>query len=205
MSIIFIATLAQHIDNNTIYNEREKQYMYSLSRIFSYKLPVYGIVSETYNNSEFKPKTYFPYTQIIEIPSTKSIFGELTKSQKEFFSLKILLNNFNLDDNTWVIKISGRYLLINDNFINEVKSASSHINAIIKTCDSDTQMYTFLFALRFKYFKQFFVNFNLPSNVNIEKAMLIYIQSIFKQNEINLIDNLGVFCNIADTNNYEYF
>jgi hypothetical protein len=64
MSIIFVTTLAQHLDDDTKYNEREKQYMYSMARIFSYNLPVYGVVSETHNNSEFKPIcSYDPTTK----------------------------------------------------------------------------------------------------------------------------------------------
>ena len=43
MSIVFITTLAQHVNNDTKYKEREIQYMYSMARIFSYKLPVYGV------------------------------------------------------------------------------------------------------------------------------------------------------------------
>ena len=200
--MIIITTLAQHIDNNEKYEEREKQYMYSMARIFSYNIPVYGVVSETLNNPEFKPKNLFPFKKIVEIPS---IDKSLTKSQKEFYSIKALLNNINIGDNTWVIKVSGRYLIYNDKFIDYLKESSENIKAVIKLCDNNTQMYTFLFAVRFKYFKDFFINNNLPNNINLERVTLLYIQNMINKEDIKIVDDLGIFCNIADCNMFTYF
>ena len=205
MSTVFIATLAQHVDKDEKYKEREKQYMYSLSRIFSYKLPVYGVLSETYNDKEFRPKTYFPFKQVVEIPSTLEMFGFLTKSQKEFYSLKTALNDINMSDDTWVIKVSGRYMIIDDSFVNTVRSASDSIKAIIRTCDDETQMYTFLYALRFKYFKEFFIENDLSNNINLERVTFLNIIHSFSREEILMIDRLGIFCNVADTDIYHYF
>jgi hypothetical protein len=202
MSIVFITTLAQHIENDEKYKEREKQYIYSLSRIFSYKFPVYGVLSESHNEKDWLPRNIFPYTELLEIISTEK---NMNKSQKEFYSLKSLLYKMNLNEKTWMIKVSGRYMIIDDSFINIVKSSNDNIKAIIRTCDNGTQMYTFLFALRFKYFKDFFVNFNLPNNINLEKVILLYIQSVIQENDIIFLNHLGIFCNIADTNNFEYF
>jgi hypothetical protein len=200
--MIIITSLAQHIDNDEKYKEREKQYMYSMARIFSYNLPVYGVVSETHNNSEFKPKNFFLFEKLVDIPSTDN---NMTKSQKEFYSIKTLLHNINLDDNTWVIKVSGRYLIYNDVFINSVKNSSDNIKGVIRLCDNDTQMYTFLFALRFKYFKDFFYNNDLPNNINLERIMLLYIQNMINKEDIKMVDDLGVICNIADCNIFRYF
>jgi len=200
--MIIVTTLAQHVDNDEKYEEREKQYMYSMARIFSYKLPVYGVVSETHNNPDFKPKNFFPFKKLVEIPSLDT---SLTKSQKEFYSIKTLLNNINLDDNDWVIKVSGRYLIYNDVFIESVKNVSDNVKAVIRRCDNDTQMYTFLFALRFKYFKDFFINNNLSNNINLERVTLLYIENRLKDEEIKVVDDLGIICNIADCNVYTYF
>jgi len=200
--MIIITSLAQYINNNEIYNEREKQYMYSMARIFSYKLPVYGVVSETHNDCNWLPKNFFPFEKLLQIYSTDT---ELNKSQKEFYSIKALLDNINVDDNTWVIKVSGRYLIYNDNFIDYVKNSSDNVKAVIRLCDNDTQMYTFLFALKFKYFKDFFCNIDLPNNINLERVMLLYIKNMINENDIKMVDELGVFCNIADCNMYTYF
>jgi hypothetical protein len=129
----------------------------------------------------------------------------MTKSQKEFYSIKSLLNYIDLDDNTWIVKVSGRYMIYNDEFIETVKKSSNNIKAIIKTCDNDAQMYTFLFALRFKYFKDFFINYNLPNDMNLEKIILFYIQNNFSKFEINYINDLGIICNIDDCNEFTYF
>jgi hypothetical protein len=201
MSIVFITTLAQHLDNDEKYKEREKQTMYSLSRIFSYKLPVYGVISETYNDINWLPKQFFPFEKLLEIEITDI---NTNKSQKEFNSIKSLLMNTNLDDDAWIIKISGRYLIYNDLFINTVKEQPSSIKAVIRTCDNHTQMYTFLFALRFKFFKDFFSNI-LPDNINLEKILFLYLQHNLSDEEIKFVDNLGIICNIADCNVFSYF
>jgi len=201
MSIIFITSLAQHLDDDEKYELREKQTMYSLSRIFSYKLPVYGVISETYNDINWLPKQFFPFEKLLEIVSTEK---NMNKSQKEFYSLKTLLFHLNLDDDTWVIKVSGRYMIYNDTFVDIVKKSPDNIKAIVRTCDNDTQMYTFLFALRFKYFKDFFTNI-LPDNINLEKILFLYLQHNLSDEEIKFVDNLGIICNIADCNVFSYF
>ena len=200
--MIIVTTLAQHVDDDTKYNEREKQYMYTMARIFSYKLPVYGVVSETYNNPEFKPKQFFPFEKLVEI---ESFDNNMTKSQKEFNSIKSLLSDICIDDDDWVIKVSGRYMIYNDVFIESVKNSSENIKAVIRTCDNDTQMYTFLFALRFKYFKEYFVKYNLSNSINLERITLLYIQNILRDEEIHYVNDLGIICNIADCNVYTYF
>ena len=200
--MIIVTTLAQHVDNDEKYNEREKQYMYSMARIFSYKLPVYGVVSETYCNPEFKPTQLFPFEKLIEIESFNKT---MTKSQKEFNSIKLLMSNLDLDDNSWVIKVSGRYMIYNDIFIDSVKNAPDNIKAVIRTCDNDTQMYTFLFALRFKYFKEYFINYNITHDINLEKLTLLYIINVLNDDEIQYVNDLGIFCNISDCNDYTYF
>ena len=202
MSIVFITSLAQHLDNDEKYELREKQTMYSLSRIFSYKLPVYGVISETHNDNNWLPKQFFPFEKLLEIVSTEK---NMNKSQKEFYSIKTLVYNMNLNDNTWVIKVSGRYMIYNDTFVDIVKKCPDNIKAVVRTCDNNTQMYTFLFALRFKYFKEFFINIQIPNNINIEMLTLLYIQHIFSSNEIKYINELGIFCNIADENKFSYF
>ena len=70
MLINFITTAAYYINNinNTLLKIRETEYIYSLSKIFSYRLPVYGVVSET-NGTEFIPYKYFPFKLISNIYS----------------------------------------------------------------------------------------------------------------------------------------
>ena len=200
--MIIVTTLAQHVENDEKYDEREKQYMYSMARLFSYNIPVYGVISESHNDNNFKPKHDFPFEKVIEIPS---IDKQLTKSQKEFYSIKTLLETTSLDEDTWVIKVSGRYLVYNDIFVNTIKDASDKTKAVIRLCDNDTQMYTFLFALRFKYFKKFFMNYNLPNNINLERFILLYLQSNLNEDEIQVVNQLGIYCNIADCNVFTYF
>lgn len=199
--------MAQHKENDSsqLYDGREKQYMYALSRLFTYNLPVYGVLSETYGNNDFKA-LQFPFQKLLVIPSTKELHGELSHSKKEFVSIKELLKHIDLnDENSWIIKISGRYMIYNDTFINTVKNVPQSIKAVVRKCDNDTQMYTFLFALRFKYFKDFFLNYDIPNNINLERVLLIYLETHLADKEIQVINELGILCNIADCNVFTYF
>jgi hypothetical protein len=66
-------------------------------------------------------------------------------------------------------------------------------------------MFTFLYALRFKYFKKFFIENHLSNNINLERVTFLNIINSFNKEEMLMIDRLGIFCNVADTDIYHYF
>ena len=207
MDIIIVTCVAQNKINETQenYKIRESQYMYSFARLFSYKLPIYCVVSETYNLPLYYPISQFPFKKIVNIESTIQLLGNVCQSMKEFISLKYLVQNMDINDNTWIIKTSGRYLLEDDTFVTLVKNTNNSTEAIIRSCDNDTQIYTFLFAMRFKHFKNLFQNFMIENNVNLERFVYLYILEFIPKENIKYVDHLGIFCNIACENTYLHF
>jgi hypothetical protein len=194
MNAVFFVTIAENIQNKSLHAVREHEYMYCLSRIFSYNIPVYGVISESTN---YFPATFFPFKKTVYIEST----GDSSKSQKEYISLKSLLSTTTFDDDTWIIKITGRYMLADDSFMNQVKCSNKR--AVLRKGDS-SQMYTFLYAIRYGEYKKIFEK-ELLENVNIEYHILNELLKHISDDDIDFVDNLGIFSNINNEHTFMYF
>jgi hypothetical protein len=196
--IIFITTGA----DIEPYIERYVEYMFSLHKIFSYKLPVYGVLSEcsTIYNKKSAPFDKFPFNHLLKISS-----GDIqvhTKSLKEYYAIQLLvqsINSITISDDTFVIKVSGRYLLIDDTFVNLVKEKQSDLSIpSIYRKSTISQQYSFIYALRYKYFKLFYSNVHplLTAGHNIEEVLQLFLEYnnlIEKSIEVN---HLGILTNI---------
>jgi len=184
--------------------ERNIEYTLCLHRIFSFDLPTYAVLSEWEGSGPFLSLAS-RFSRLVTLK--KGLLDGLNKSQKEFVSIKNLLDTMDLDDDEFIIKISGRYLLLNDSFVNLVKSAenASNINAIVRLCDNDTQQYTFLYAMRFKYFKEFYETTVLPPGKNIERAVLEFIHAKGLYETILKVSELGILTNINGEGDFKLF
>ena len=135
------------------------------------------------------------------------MLGANGKSQQEYVSIKQWIDtNPSIDDEDWVVKLSGRYLFIDDTFMNKVKTAPPETQGLIQLCDNDTQMRTFCYALRFKWFKSFYkYPVQVMGYLNIERFILERIkgENIFMN--IKNIDRLGILANINNEDNYCVF
>ena len=210
--IVFITTGADNIDNTDplLRRERHVEYVMSLSKLFHYNLPIYGVLSE-YNPklSDNPPFSKFPFRMLKTIDV--GALNGYSKSQREFLSIRTLLEGMNVEpinDNTFIIKSSGRYLLIDDSFVNCVKDNVSNesVQSIVRLCDGDTQQYTFLYALRYRHFKQFYSQDVAPLRYkNIELAALEFLKEhdIFKHTI--LLNRLGILTHIANSDPFTIF
>ena len=179
------------------------EYMLALHRVFSYGLPVLGVLSE-YAPSENTPAfSQFPFKLVKTIE--RGALDGLGKSQKEFASISELLTSVtDVSDSEFIIKTSGRYMLVNDTFVNLVKEHETNprVNAIVRLCDNDTQQYTFLYAMRYKYFKQLHSQPIFAAGINIERVTLDFIKNSGLFDTTLQVDSLGILTNIANTNDY---
>lgn len=184
--------------------ERNIEYTLCLHRIFSFGLPTYAVVSECGDSG---PGPFLSLSShFSKLVALRKGLDGLNKSQKEFASIKVLLDTMDLD-NEFIIKVSGRYLLLNNSFVDMVKSAekASNINAIVKLCDNDTQQYTFLYAMRFKYFKEFYQTTVLPPAKNIERAVLEFIHARGLYETTLKVSELGILTNINGEGEFKIF
>lgn len=207
----FLVTCAYNIPNlnNNLCNIRNEEYNIALNKIFSYNKPVYGIFSEMGSSNFEKPSFLnYNYNNINIIENTYKKYNALSKSQKEFCSIYDSLHLLkDIPDNEWIIKLSGRYQLINDNLIETIKQQNENIYAIIKPCDNNTQCYTFCYAIRKKYFIEFFSNFSIFYQIqykNVEMVFYEFLMTKYKNNT-HFIDNLGIYADIANTSNYQRY
>lgn len=203
-NVHFLVTCAYNITGLTqqLCITRNKEYNAALQIIFSAGLPVYGVHSEM-TPTEYEPPSFtvFPYIRVKTITSTAEKYRAISKSQKEFCSIYESVSMLDqIPDSDWIIKMSGRYIFVNDEFIKTVQEQPDSIHAVIKTCDDNKQCYTFCFAIRKKLFQEFFSNFNhfhTILNKNIENVLYEYLINNYSQH----IKNVDVFYIYADIDN----
>lgn len=100
-------------------------------------------------------------------------------------------------------------MLVNDSFFNTVKAAQQNtkINAIVRLCDNDTQQFTFLYAMRYKYFKQFYeLDVSILNNSkNIERAALEFLKDNNLFETTLTLDTLDILTHINNENIFRLF
>ena len=199
----FVVTGADHVSNTSVRKERYVEYMLALHRVFSYGIPVLGVLSEYAPSENTPPFSQFPFKLMKTIQ--RGALDGLGKSQKEYASISRLLNDAtSISDDEFIIKASGRYILVNDTFVNLVKEHETNprVNAIIRLCDQDTQQYTFLYALRYRYFKQLHSQPMFAAGINIERVTLDFIKTNGLFDTTIKVNSLGILANINNENSY---
>jgi hypothetical protein len=126
---------------------------------------------------------------------------------KEYTSMQLAVRSFPpISDDTWIIKISGRYLITDDTFFNTVKSAPETCNVIARTFGEDincVQFYTFYYAMRYKYYKIFVDEHNSVLQAkNIELHLYDFVINRGLYDTAIVVDHLGIYCNIGDGDHY---
>lgn len=210
---VFLLTGAHIIKNanEVLLKERFTEYMVSLHKVFSYNKPVYGVLSEYIESLPYTPPfKQFNFNNLVLLSPDKLSMCT-TKSQREFMSIKSMLSEMNnLADDTFIIKLSGRYIILKDTIFNiseEIKN-NININAIVHLTKevAPLQQFTFLFALRWKWFKQFY---SQPLEELGEKCVERFIIEFFEKNNLQQsilhVDELGVLANIDNQGKYTIY
>ena len=121
------------------------------------------------------------------------------KGENELLDIKEVINRYNIKDDDTIIKLTGRYKLLNLNFINLVKTNNER-DAFVKFFNVCTKKYVFddcvlgLFAIKCKYLKEFKYNF-LKSP---ECEFADYIRKNIDKNKLIEVHQLDLECCFAD-------
>ena len=121
------------------------------------------------------------------------------KAENELLDIKEVINQYNIKDEDIIIKLTGRYKLLNLNFINLVKTNNER-DAFVKFFNVCTKKYMFddcvlgLFAVKCKYLKEFKYNF-LKSP---ECEFADYIRKNVDKNKLKELHQLDLECCFAD-------
>jgi hypothetical protein len=119
------------------------------------------------------------------------------KGENELLDIKEVINHYNIKDEDIIIKLTGRYKLLNLNFINLVKN--NDCDAFVKFFNVCTKKYVFndcvlgLFAIKCKYLKEFKYNF-LKSP---ECEFADYIRKNIDKNKLMEVSKLDLECCFA--------
>jgi len=120
------------------------------------------------------------------------------KGQNELLDIKEVINQYNIKDDDMIIKLTGRYKLLNLNFINLVKN--NEYDAFVKFFNVCSKQYLFndcvlgLFAVKCKYLKDFKYNFLTGP----ECEFADYIRKNINKNKLLEVDQLHLECCFAD-------
>jgi hypothetical protein len=206
MPINFLITGAVKIKDISpnLFIERNTEYRLCLHKLFHYKIPVHAIISEC-SKEESNETSFagFTFSSELYIPSTKD-FNAKGKSQQEFLSIQTYVKKETFNDNDWIIKLSGRYLLLSDNFYNIVKNAPDDCDAIVKTSDTEPQIYTFCFALRWKHFKDLYLqDVNYLGDQCVENFVYSYI--VDNKLKTYLVPKIDILTNINSEGIYRIY
>jgi hypothetical protein len=204
MTVYILITLAEVEPTHPSYSLRRAEYMMCLHKLLNYKYPTVLIKSETERiNKSCIHDILDKFTYIHDIPNTNNL-GAVGKSQQEYVSIQSFIHtNPIIDDDAWIVKLSGRYLLIDDTFMNEVNTAPKEIQGIVKIINNNTQIHTFCYALRYKWFKTFYkYPLHYLGYKNIETFILDQIR---RENLLGVVKNLshiGILTNVNNEDRY---
>ncbi len=124
------------------------------------------------------------------------------KGGNELLDIKNVIEKYNIDDNDTIIKLTGRYKIMNLDFINVVINNCDKIDAFVKFFNVCTKKYhdnkddcvLGLYALRCKYLKNF--TYKYQKSPEVEFAM--YIKNTIDNSKILSIKKLSLECCFAD-------
>jgi len=161
------------------------------------------------NDSKIKPiivenngvrQTYLDNLKCDIFYTNNNMINYKHKGGNELLDIKEVINQYNIKDEDIIIKLTGRYKLLNLNFINFVKKNINDYDAFVKFFNVCTLKYMFddcvlgLFAIKCKYLKEFKYNF-LKSP---EYEFADYIRKNVDKNKLKEVHQLDLECCFAD-------
>ncbi len=175
---------------------REFEYFMGLSYVFSKGFRTAGVISESDDMSWlFADK--WPW----DVKLYRSALSYSSKSQKESFCLQALAAEVSkkmvppITDDTWVVKLSGRYQVVRDALLWELLQHGES-DLVARHDQPSDQIFTFFYAMKWRYMRKFLatIDFAALATKNIEKLVLEWA---FSQNlVVRFLPTLFVVTNI---------
>lgn len=181
--------------------QRKKRYIESINHLLKMiknNDNIHPIIVE--NNGT--RKTYLDNLNCDIIYTTNNKYNFKHKGGNELLDIKTVLYKYNINDNDTIIKLTGRYKIMNLDFINLVINNCNKIDAFVKFFNVCTKRFhnnkddcvLGLFAIKCKYLK----NFNYKYIKSPECEFAIYVKNTIDNNKILSIKNLSLECCFAD-------
>lgn len=180
---------------------REKRYIDSIQHLLKLIEPDSSIKPIIVENNGLR-NTYLNDLKC-DICYTNNNINKIYKKHKgvsELLDIKEVINQYKIQDDDIVIKLTGRYKILDLSFINLVKENINNCDAFIKFFNVCTLEYLVndcvlgLFAIKSKYIKEF--NYNLTKSPECEFAD--YVRKNINKDKIMEIKKLNLECCFAD-------
>ena len=143
-----------------------------------------------------KRQTYFDDLNCDVFYTNNNNFNLQHKGVNELLDIKEVINAYNIEDDDTIIKLTGRYKLLNSNFINLIKM--NQYDAYVKFFNVCTKQFMYddcvlgLFGIKSKYIK----NFNYTCDKSPECEFANHIRN--NVTKLIEIENLNLECCFAD-------
>jgi len=187
--MIHVISTSANLENN--YDVRKQQYLAGLSSvILNYKINPYII--ETCRQTDYLSEHFIGHSNYSEnqgINEFVNIDEFFKKSDSKF------------NDNDVIIKTTLRYEIVSS-YLLDMINASEHEVYCKFSSDiygpQDTGVHCFLFAMKYKCWKEFLSTFN--RNVHKDDPIEGQLASYFKKTDTKYLDKLGILANPANHN-----
>jgi len=197
--MIYIIITTSINNNSGVKNDihREKRYTESIQ----------NLIKLLDNDSSIKPiivennglrKTYLDDLKCSVVYTDNNKLKCTHKGENELLDIKEVIQQYNIQDDDIIIKLTGRYKILNLNFINLVKNNMNLYDAFIKFYNVCTKQFMSndcvlgLFAIRCKYLKNFNYQFKKSPECEFADHARKNIDKLME------IKNLDLECCFAD-------
>lgn len=139
---------------------RKKRYIDSIRQILSLIQTDASIKPIIVENNGLR-ETYLDGLSCDVVYTNNNVQDFIHKGVNELLDIKEVINKYNIHDDDTIIKLTGRYKVLNTNFIELVKNNIDVYDAFVKFFDAAARLYRFndcvlgLFAIKCKYLKNF--------------------------------------------------
>jgi len=200
MIYLIITTTINNKFGNSDYEHRKNRYLDSIKNaillLMDYNIKI--IIVENGNNNN----TYLDNLgcDVVYTNNNNQVFKH--KGQNELMDIKSVIDKYNIQDDDIIIKLTGRYKLLNTHFIDNIILNKDNYDAFIKFFNVCSLQYhnnlddcvLGLFAVKCKFIKKF--RYSFISSPEVEFAN--FIKENVDLTRINNIKNLNLECCFAD-------
>lgn len=188
--MIYLVVTSANIENN--YFERKNQFIKGLESIYKF-YNIKPFIIECVKNTDYLNEDFL---------STNNISKNY--GINEFLNVENFFKNYNhnFDDNDDIIKMNLRYELYSNDFLEEIKK-STHDIYCKSSADiygpNDIGIHTFLFSMKYKLWKEFFLN-HFDKNVHRDSPVELQFSKFVRTKHTKFVNTLGI---LANPNNHK--
>tara|TARA_B100000963_G_scaffold337026_1_gene332637 strand:+ start:1202 stop:1831 length:630 start_codon:yes stop_codon:yes gene_type:complete len=162
----------------------------------------YPIIVE--NNG--KRKTFLDDLKCDVFYTDNNKFKFSNKGGNELCDIKSVIKRYNIQDDDTIIKLTGRYKILDSKFLDLVKNNEKEYEAFVKFYNVSTRKFSEemedlvlgLYAVKCKYIK----NFDYKYIKCPEAEFATYLKNTVAIDKISQLNYLGLECNFAEYVNY---